>query len=120
MWVDDYFHYDDWEKAQKEVFDGFNLLVMPRKEGAYKYFYDRENEHRIVPQGIFPAPNHKRVVLQPLADTYAKKLNEGTERGSDTLNEFEKNPYKMMVLKEKQRSANLQPISNEISFITNL
>ena len=63
MWMDDYFHYDDWEKKQKEVFDGFNLLVMPRKEGETKYFYDRANNHRIVPQGIFPLPNHKREVL---------------------------------------------------------
>lgn len=30
MWVDDYFHYNDWEDSQKEVFDGFNLLVVPR------------------------------------------------------------------------------------------
>ena len=43
MWVDDYFHYEDWETAQKETFDSFNLLVVPRKDNEYKYFYDRGN-----------------------------------------------------------------------------
>tara|TARA_B110001450_G_C17656324_1_gene495405 strand:+ start:1752 stop:2237 length:486 start_codon:yes stop_codon:yes gene_type:complete len=101
MWMDDYFHYDDWEKKQKDVFDGFNLLVMPRKEGETKYFYDRANHHRIVPQGIFPLPNHKREVLQAPIDTFAKQLNDGTQKGNDSLNEYEKNPYQTMVLKEK-------------------
>ena len=63
MWCDDYFHYADWEETAKTTFDGFNLLVVPRKEGDYKYFYDRGNKQRIVPQGIFPPPNHKRVIL---------------------------------------------------------
>ena len=49
MWVDDYFHYDDWEETQKEVFDGFNLLVVPRQDDEFKYFYDRESNHRIIP-----------------------------------------------------------------------
>jgi hypothetical protein len=43
MWADDYFHYDDWEKEMKGVYDSFNLMVMPRDEGAYKYFFDRNN-----------------------------------------------------------------------------
>ena len=30
MWVDDYFHYDDWGAAQKATFDSFNLLSVPR------------------------------------------------------------------------------------------
>jgi len=29
LWVDDYFHYDDWRAKQKSVFDNFNLLVIP-------------------------------------------------------------------------------------------
>ena len=68
MWVDDYFHYHDWEATQKEVFDGFNLLVVPRQDDEFKYFYDRENNHRIVPQGIFPPPTHKRVILSSGVD----------------------------------------------------
>lgn len=63
MWTDDYFHYADWEETAQQTFDGFNLLVVPRKEGDYKYFYDRGSRQRIIPQGIFPPPNHKRVVL---------------------------------------------------------
>lgn len=60
MWVDDYFHYDDWEQKMKETYDSFNLLVVPRKEGEFKYYYDRQNHMRIVPQGIFPPPENKR------------------------------------------------------------
>jgi len=65
MWNDNYFQYSDWEKEMKETFDSFNLLVVPRKDNDFKYFYDRANNQRIVPQGIFPNPNHKRVILQP-------------------------------------------------------
>ena len=78
MWVDDYFHYSDWEVAQKEVFDSFNLLVVPRKEGDFKYFYDRSNHQRIVPQGIFPPPNHKRVLLTPHVYKFPKELSDNT------------------------------------------
>jgi len=78
MWVDDYFHYADWENAQKEVFDSFNLLVVPRKEGDFKYFYDRGNHQRIVPQGIFPPPNRKRVLLEPRVHNFTAELTSST------------------------------------------
>ena len=100
MWVDDYFHYEDWAETQKNVFDSFNLLVVPRQDQDFKWFYNRDQNHRIVPQGIFPPPNHKRVILQSGADAFANKTIEATERGDDALNEFEKEPFKTMVLKE--------------------
>jgi len=65
MWNEDYFHYSDWETALKETFDSFNLLVVPKNDGDFKYFYDRASNQRIVPQGIFPSPNHKRSILEP-------------------------------------------------------
>lgn len=34
MWVDDYFHYDDWKAKQQAVFDNFNLLTIPRHKDA--------------------------------------------------------------------------------------
>jgi hypothetical protein len=49
MWVDDYFHYRDWEEKMKETYDSFNLLVVPRPENSNKFFHDRENHQRIVP-----------------------------------------------------------------------
>lgn len=49
----------------KETYDSFNLLVVPRKDNDFKFFYDRANNQRIVPQGIFPHPNHKRQILEP-------------------------------------------------------
>lgn len=98
MWVDDYFHYDDWEQSQRAVFDSFNLLSVPRKDNDFKYFYDRGTHQRIVPQGIFPNPNHKRVLLEPQTTIYMKNLSETSNK--DTLNQFEKDPFKMMVIKE--------------------
>ena len=86
MWMEDYFHYKDWEKAQKEVYDGFNLLVVPRKEGEFKYFYDRGNHQRIVPQGIFPPANYKRVILEPPTYKFAKELTENTQKGNEMIN----------------------------------
>jgi hypothetical protein len=65
MWNEDYFHYEDWETALKQTFDSFNLLVVPRNDADFKYFYDRASNQRIVPQGIFPSPNHKRSILEP-------------------------------------------------------
>jgi len=97
MWVDDYFHYDDWENKMKGAYDSFNLLVLPRTEGETKFYYDRENNMRIVPQGIFPPPNHKRNVLMPNAiETY----DPVTKNGGDSINKFEKDKYKIMVNKE--------------------
>ena len=120
MWCDDYFHYSDWEEMQKQVYDGFNLMPIPRKEGSFKFFYDRGSGKRVVPQGIFPLPNHKRVVLQPNIHDFTKALTEETEAGNDSLNMFEKEPYKMMVLKELQSVDSFQPISKDVSFVTNL
>lgn len=66
MWVDDYFHYDDWRAKQKQVFDNFNLLTVPQEaEGAQKYFFDKDHHHRRIPQGVFPYPNHKRQLMLP-------------------------------------------------------
>jgi hypothetical protein len=49
MWVDDYFHYKDWQERMQDTYDNFNLLTVPRKEGDFKYFYDKGTHRRIVP-----------------------------------------------------------------------
>jgi hypothetical protein len=115
MWVDDYFHYRDWEHNMKEVYDSFNLLVMPREKNSQKYFYDRKNHQRIVPQGIFPPPNHKRTIMVPQYQDQHEHQGSG-----DVLNQFEKEPYKMMVRKELSRSESLKPQTADVSFMTNL
>lgn len=115
MWVDDYFHYKDWEQQLRDVFDSFNLLVIPRKQGDFKYFYDRCNNQRITPQGIFPPPNKKREILMPQAQEFVE-----VTKGSDELNVFEKDPYQLMVSKELKRSEKLKPLTPEISYMTNL
>ena len=85
MWNDDYFHYKDWEGSMKEVFDSFNLLVVPRKENDTKFYYDRANNQRIVPQGIFPNPNKKRNILEPQLSLTAKSVGDGAQAGHDSL-----------------------------------
>lgn len=50
MWVDDYFHYDDWRNKQKQVFDNFNLLVLPPPSAeTQKFFHDKEHHGRRIP-----------------------------------------------------------------------
>ena len=75
MWVDDYFHYKDWEDAMKDTFDSFNLLVVPRKENDYKFFYDAGSNKRIVPQGIFPDPTKKRELMKTIYDPYTYEMD---------------------------------------------
>mmetsp|Transcript_31265 Transcript_31265/g.47853 ORF Transcript_31265/g.47853 Transcript_31265/m.47853 type:complete len:125 (+) Transcript_31265:3034-3408(+) len=94
MWVDDYFHYEDWEAVQKDTYDAFNLLIIPHKEGEVKYFHDRSNFQRIIPQGVFPAPNEKREPLLPRVSQFAENL---IDSGNDAITAFEQDPYKMMV-----------------------
>jgi len=120
MWVDDYFHYKDWEQAQKEVYDSFNLLAAPRKDNDFKYFYNRGTHQRIVPLGIFPHPDGKRTVMTPTVDGHAAELTELTKRGNDSVNIFEKDPMKYLVHKEQLRSSQMRAVNHEITFMTNL
>jgi len=120
MWVDDYFHYKDWEQAQREVYDNFNLLMVPRKEGEFKYFYDRGTNQRIIPQGIFPPPNSKRALLKPPVNLYAGELHELQEKGNDSVTLFEKDPMRYMVLKEEHRSSQLKDVTKDVAFMTSL
>jgi hypothetical protein len=75
-------------------------LTVPRKQGEFKYFYDRGTHQRMVPQGIFPNPNHKRVLLTPQVSGFEMELNDLSKNGIDTQNQFEREPFKMMVKKE--------------------
>jgi len=117
MWVDDYFHYGDWEQRMRDVYDCFNLTVLPRPQGETKFYFDKQNNKRIIPQGIFPPPHGKRVIHHP---SVTEQFDSHTEMGADAINKFEKQPYKSMVAKELERSAGLAKMSSEMSMITNL
>lgn len=54
----------------------------------------------MVPQGIFPNANQKREILLPSADNFASYIKESSEKGNDILNQFEKDPFKIMILNE--------------------
>ena len=118
MWVDDYFHYDDWRSKQKAVFDNFNLLQVPVSEDADKFFFNREHHNRRIPQGVFPYPNHKRQLMLPSANQTLSK--EFLHRHHDEYVMFEKEPYKMMVINELKKAETLAPIDDDTSMITNL
>ena len=101
MWVDDYFHYKDWEEKMKDTYDSFNLLEVPKKKNEYKYFFDRGNHQRIIPNFILPNPNDKRVIMQATFPEFNKQLSDSTDAGNgDVLNQFEKDPFKIMINKE--------------------
>ena len=116
MWVDDYFHYSDWEEQMKSVYDSFNLLVVPRDRTAHKFYFDKQSHMRIVPQGIFPPPNDKRRLQRSLVNE-APRLH--SESG-DVINQFEKEPYKIMINNELERSKKLNDVTSEIRYMTNL
>lgn len=116
MWVDDYFHYSDWEDQMKQVYDSFNLLVVPRDKSQHKFYFDKANHNRIVPQGIFPHPKDKRELQRSLVNE-TPRLH--TTSG-DVINQFEKEPYKIMVNNELERSKKLNPVTQDIKFMTNL
>jgi hypothetical protein len=119
MWVDDYFHYSDWKSKQQQVFDNFNLLCLPAP-GAHedKFFFDKDSQARRVPEGVFPWPNHKRQLMLPSANH--SLTQDFLKGGHDELVLFEKEPYKMMVLRELNKAESLAPIDDDTSFITNL
>lgn len=120
MWLDDYFHYADWKAQQQSTFDSFNLLVMPSSSDDFKYSLDRATNQRIVPQGIFPNPNQKRSPMQPVINSAVGEASRASSLQVDEINAFQQNPLETMLLKEMSRSAALQPLTNEVSFITNL
>lgn len=70
---------------------------------------------RILPEGIFPPPNNKRTIITPHFNNQLIQQ----ERG-DVLQQFEREPYKMMVKKELAKSDTLKAQTKNISFITNL
>lgn len=122
MWVDDYFHYADWKAKQQTVYDNFNLLQVSTAATAEhnKFFFDKDNHCRRVPQGVFPYPNHKRQIMLPAANlTLNDFLRPGSEN-HDELVQFEKEPFKMMVLAELKKAESLLPIDDDTSMITNL
>jgi len=118
MWVEDYFHYKDWKDRQQEVFDNFNLLVIPPNKDAPKYFFNQQ--YRRIPQGIFPMPNFKRTLMLPATNLYALESHIKTRALNDEFVQFEKEPFKMMVVNELKKAETLKPIDNEVSLITNL
>lgn len=119
MWVEDYFHYDDWRAKQKQVFDNFNLLVVPNEaQDAHKFFFDKDHHHRRIPQGVFPYPNHKRQLMMPSTNNTVTQLL--ASKNHDDFVMFEKEPYKMMVINELKKAESLAPIDEDTSFITNL
>ena len=116
MWVDDYFHYDDWKTKQKAVFDNFNLLVVPVGKEANKFFFD--GNARRVPQGVFPHASHKRQLLAPPASATVTDMLRSKHHDEYVL--FEKEPFKAMVVTELKKALTLQEIDDETSMITNL
>lgn len=118
MWVDDYFHYRDWQKAMTDTFDSFNLFLLPTQNNSFKYFYNKGTMARIIPQGIFPNPLHKREIKTKPVSQYMSQLT--TTANLDELNEMQRNPLKLLVSKELQRSTTLKEYDRDMSFMVNL
>ena len=120
MWVDDYFHYSDWEKSMNETYDSFNLMIPPVKKNETKYFFNRGTQQRITPKGIFPPANSKRQILEPVVNEFKIAEAQRETTGLNEHAEFNRDPYKAMINKELVRSAGLQPLTDNLTFRTNL
>jgi hypothetical protein len=102
------------------VFDNFNLLVVPPQttSDANKFFFDKDQNNRRVPQGVFPYPNHKRQLMLPATNNSLTELLRN--KNHDEYVQFEKEPFKMMVINELKKAETLAIIDDDVSMITNL
>jgi hypothetical protein len=102
------------------VFDNFNLLVVPPQttSDADKFFFDKDQNNRRVPQGVFPYPNHKRQLMLPATNNSLTELLRN--KNHDEYVQFEKEPFKMMVINELKKAETLAIIDDDVSMITNL
>lgn len=107
-----YHHYDDWKEMQKKCYDQFNLMEL--KENEFKVNHDAMDFNRIVPKGIYPPPNHKRVLMEPVA------TQRSLPNGADKYSKFEKDPMAFMVSQELEIARGMQEVTPEVSMITNL
>ena len=73
-----------------------------------------------MPQGIFPNPNEKRQLLQPTIYEAVGEDKRAKSLQVDEINAFQQNSMETMVRKEQARSASLEPLTENVSFMTNL
>jgi hypothetical protein len=65
---EDYFQYPSWKTKMKEVYDNFNLLVIPSNAKEDALYYSKDRFMRRTPKGIFPHPLKKRTISQSQAN----------------------------------------------------
>jgi hypothetical protein len=83
-----------------------------------KFFFDKDLHGRRVPQGVFPYPNHKRQLMLPATNNTLTEVLRN--KNHDEYVQFEKEPFKMMVINELKKSETLASIDEDTSMITNL
>lgn len=97
-----------------------NLMQVPRQQNRElaQVYFNESDFKRVIPRGIIPYPNHKRVVLeQPLLQN--ESLMSALSH-SDDFTRFNRSPYEFMVSQELQKAKQMQGISPEVSMICNL
>jgi len=98
----------------EETYDNFNMLTIPSKKDAPKYFFDEQLHNRRIPVGVMPNPNSIR---EPLS--LPKRLKENKRRSlNDKFVKFEADPHRDMINREKAQE--MKPISADVSMICNL
>ncbi len=85
---------------------------------ANKFFFDKDQHNRRVPQGVFPYPNHKRQLMIPATNNSLTEVLRN--KNHDEYVQFEKEPYKMMVINELKKAETLAVVDEDTSMITNL
>ena len=67
---------------------------------------------------MFPYPNHKRQLMLPATNNTLTEVLRN--KNHDEYVQFEKEPFKMMVINELKKSETLASIDEDTSMITNL
>lgn len=96
------------------------MVLPPPSPEQNKFFYDKEHHNRRIPMGVFPYPTHKRLLMLPTANQTLNQLILSQSKHNDEYVMFEKEPYKMMVVKELKKGEEMAPIDEDVSMITNL
>jgi hypothetical protein len=94
------------------------VVPPPATSDSNKFFFDKDLNNRRVPQGVFPYPNHKRQLMIPATNNSLTDLLKN--KNHDEYVQFEKEPFKMMVINELKKAETLAIIDDDVSMITNL
>jgi hypothetical protein len=127
MFVEDYFHYKDWEEKLRREYDSLNLMINPKLNDLL--FYSRNSKASMArfPTGIFPDPKGKRKPSSQFVKAISTKselrgaINQPLNaKSKDKYALFLKNPEQFILERELEKGKWKEEVNSEIEMIVNL